>query len=123
MIQKKPMRLAVTATPIATATPPGGTAAAEMRTTCDHSFAANRHSALSGHQALARKPSHQRLTDSRRPADPASQSRPPARPQGLSADQQFLAGTVDHLLTTERTGFLSVGSCDVRDGSDRRSDF
>src|SRR5574337_345491 len=104
MVQKQPMRLAATATPIATATPPGVTVAAEMRTTCDDPFAPSRYSPLSGHQALDRKPSHQRLSDSRREADPAGQPRSPSRSQGLSTDQQLLAGTVGHLLTIERAG-------------------
>src|SRR5690349_499574 len=122
MIPKKPMRLAATAILIATVMPPGVTAAAETRTTCDHSFSPIRHSALSGHQALDRKPSYQRLADSRRATDSAGQSGPPSRPQGLSADQQLLVGTVRHLLTIERAGFLPVGSRDVRDRSDRRGD-
>lgn len=63
---RKPMRPAVTATLIATASLRGETAAAESRTTCDDTVPPVRHSPLSRHQAADREPRRYVFADDRR---------------------------------------------------------
>src|SRR5512134_812387 len=120
-IRARPSRPAATAIRTATAIPPGATAAAETRTTCDQD-AASGHSALPADQTAHRRGRDHGPRRNRGPPDSTGESGSPLGEESVSIDQQLSSRAVGDFQPPQRHGFLPVRSRHVRNGLERGRD-